>query len=81
MSYYDSDSHKNECDNAEYYYCSTDKVIVHESEKNVCPICLLFIPRFDKVTDCICEELPDYEPDYDWMRKYAMENPEVGVYA
>ena len=69
-----SDNHKNECENAEYYFCPTDKVIVHESEKNLCPVCGLFIPRCDNVIDCICEYLPDDEPDYDWMRKEKMEN-------
>ena len=57
MSNFD-DSHKNECENAEYYYCPTDKVIVHESEKNICPTCLLFIPR---VINCICDFFPEYE--------------------
>ena len=74
MSYYNSDSHKNECEDAEYYYCKDCKELVHESEKNICPICLLFIPRFPKVIDCICEELPEYEPDYDTIRKEKMEN-------
>ena len=57
MSAIDGDNHKNECENAEYYYCSTDKAIVHESEKNICPVCRMFLPR---VTDCICGELPEY---------------------
>ena len=61
MSAIHGDNHKNECENAEYYYCSTDTVMVHESEKNICPTCSKFIPRFDKVTDCICEELVKYD--------------------
>ena len=81
MSYIHSDDHKNECENAEYYFCKACSELVHESEKNLCPSCGLFIPRCDNVVPCICEYLPDYEPDYDFMRKYAMENPEVGVYA
>ena len=75
MSYMYRDNHKSECENTEYYFCDACKEIVHESAKNVCPICLRFIPRFEKVIDCICDYLPDYEPDYDYMRKYAMENP------
>ena len=74
MSYYYSDSHKNECEDVEYYYCKDCKELVHESEKNICPICLLFIPRFDNVIVCICDMLPEIEPDYDWMRKEEMEN-------
>jgi len=77
MSYYDSDSHKNECEDAEYYYCKDCKELVHESEKNHCPSCLMFIPR---MRDCICDLLETPEPDYDSIRKYALENP-VGVYA
>ena len=75
MSYYNSDSHKNECEDVEYYYCKDCKELVHESEKNLCPICIMFIPRFDKVLDCICDMLPEIEPDADHQRKYEMENP------
>jgi len=77
MSYYGSDDHKNECENAEYYFCKACSELVHESEKNLCPSCLLFIPRMQ---DCICDTLETPEPDYDSMRKYTLENP-VGVYA
>tara|TARA_R110002020_G_scaffold54171_5_gene151252 strand:- start:8796 stop:9038 length:243 start_codon:yes stop_codon:yes gene_type:complete len=69
------DHHKNECENEEYYYCSVDDEIVHESEKNICPVCLLFIPRFSKKINCVCDYLVDAEPDYDYIRKYEKENP------
>lgn len=71
MSYYYDDSHKNECENAEYYYCKDCRELVHESQKNLCPTCLLFIPR---VTGCICDNLPEYEPDYDTINKAKMES-------
>lgn len=79
MSYYNSEDHKNECENVEYYYCKDCKELVHQFEKNFCPTCLMFIPKFDKVIDCICDLLPNYEPDYDSMRKYALENPDGRV--
>jgi hypothetical protein len=77
MSYFYSDSHRNECEDAEYYYCKDCKELVHESEKNRCPSCLLFIPRMQ---DCICDMLEKPEPDWDWVRKAQLENP-VGVWA
>jgi len=86
MTYYSSNEHKTECENEEYFYCPTDKELVHESQKNVCPSCLLFIPRFTKVIDCICDRQGDFGisddgVDYDTMAKYKRENPvEVPLY-
>ena len=77
MSYDYNDSHHTECEDHEYYYCNDCNELVHESEKNHCPSCLMFIPR---IMTCICDMLETAEPDYDSMRKYSIENP-VGVCA
>jgi len=75
MSYYNNDNHHTECEDHEYYYCKDCNELVHESEKNHCPSCLMFIPR---IQTCICDKLETayyYDPDYDSIRKYALENP------
>ena len=72
MSYYNDDVHTNQCENAEYFFCATCRELVHDSQKNICPDCLKFIPR---VQGCICDYLPESEPDWDWIRKDRMENP------
>ena len=72
MSYLYNDVHKNECENQEYYQCPRCDEIVHESEKNLSPTCVLFIP---KASQCVCEFIPTLEPDWDWIRKEQMENP------
>ena len=68
----DSDVHHNGCEDSEYFYCKDCKELVHESQKNQCPNCMIFIPR---VKNCICDMIEKPEPDYDWMRKYSIENP------
>jgi len=64
--------HQSGCEDAEYYYCEDCRTLVHESKKNHCPVCLMFIPR---ATKCICDIMPDPEPDWDWVRKERLENP------
>ena len=54
MSWYESDAHENGCENAEYFECTECKTIVHESERNQCPVCMLFIPRTYR---CVCDDL------------------------
>jgi len=54
MSWYQSDEHEHSCENAEYFKCIACNIIVHETERNQCPNCKLFIPRIFR---CVCEDL------------------------
>ena len=66
MHIYSSDTHVNECENAEYFYCRTCRSLVHDSGLNQCPVCLMFIPR---TYACICPMLPRMERDWDSLGK------------
>jgi hypothetical protein len=70
-----TDHHRAGCEDEEYYYCSDCYELVHQSKLNQCPVCLRFIPRMHS---CICDKLPPVAPDWDWIRKERLENPEGG---
>ena len=67
MSYYGQDVHDSKCEDNEFFFCKVCTQLVHESATNICPVCMLFIPR---MWDCICDLLegPE-EPDWDEIRK------------
>ena len=60
MSHYGQDEHMNQCEDHEYYFCKNCSELVHQTDKNQCPQCKLFIPR---TYECVCDRLENARMD------------------